>query len=380
MKIALAHKRLDRRGGTEAILYRTAEGLRDLGHEVHLFCGKISIAPPGGVFAHKVPYWPLGRTARLLSFAYLAPKVIGPYRCDVVVSFGRMVSQDVLRSGGGSHKVFLERMGPAAGGLKKMWYRLSPYHRSVLALERRQFGNGGFKKVIAISERVKGEIVGTYGVRPEKVQVIYNGVDLERFHPRNRETWRADVRGRLGVSADRAVVLFVGNGFHRKGLDLLLDAWTLPGLRDFILLVVGTDRSMARYVERVRAAGLADRVLFAGADLQVEKYYAAADLFAMPSFQEAFGNASLEALASGRPIVVPRVAGASEILEGELADGIIEKPEDRADLEYRVVRLLDRDRRPRLSAAARQLAEKYSWQRYFQEFEKHLGEVARPRP
>ena len=101
MKIALAHKRLDRRGGTEADFYRTASGLRDLGHEVHLFCSEFAIDPPLGTHAHSIPVVPLGRTARLWSFAKAAPKIIHPYSCDLVVSFGRMICQDVLRSGGG---------------------------------------------------------------------------------------------------------------------------------------------------------------------------------------------------------------------------------------------------------------------------------------
>ena len=65
MKIALVHRRLDRRGGTELDFYRTAIGLRDLGHEVHLFCSEFGIDPPPGTYGHSVPIVPLGRTARL---------------------------------------------------------------------------------------------------------------------------------------------------------------------------------------------------------------------------------------------------------------------------------------------------------------------------
>ena len=100
MKIGLANKQLDLRGETERDFYLTAEGLRDLGHEVHLFCGKFLVPPPAGTQAHKVPSIRLGRTAQLLSFAHFCPKVIRPYNCDVVLSFGRILSQDILRSGG----------------------------------------------------------------------------------------------------------------------------------------------------------------------------------------------------------------------------------------------------------------------------------------
>lgn len=371
----MAHKRLDRRGGTETVFYRTAEGLRDLGHDVHLFCGEFHIPPPTGTRIHKVPYWPLGRTARLLSFAFLAPRVISRYGCDVVLSFGRMVSQDILRSGGGTHKLFLQKMGATGGLRKQLWYRLSLYHRSVLALEKHQFSNGSFKKVIAISQQVKKEIIGDYCVPAEKIAVIYNGIDLERFHPRNRKVWSTEVRRRFRIPADRPLVLFVGNGFRRKGLDLLIRAWAAPSLQDVFLLVVGSDPAMARYVRRARAQGLAGRVIFAGRDTEVEKYYGAADLFAMPSFQEAFGHSSLEALASGLPILVSARSGSSEILEGELRKGIVQELSNPKEMQDCILSLLDPARWPARSQAARDVAERYSWKRYFAELERELSEV-----
>lgn len=111
MKIALAHKRLDLRGGTERVFYRTAEGLKDRGHEVHLFCGEFRIPPPQGTTGHRVLYFPWPRTARLLTFALLAPRLIARYHCDVVVSFDRMVKQDLFRSGGGAPQSFSSEDG-----------------------------------------------------------------------------------------------------------------------------------------------------------------------------------------------------------------------------------------------------------------------------
>jgi len=73
-------------------LLLTAEGLRGLGHEVHLFCGEYGVLPPAGVIAHRVPLVPLGRTARLWSFAFVAPRLLRRARCDVVVNFGRLLS------------------------------------------------------------------------------------------------------------------------------------------------------------------------------------------------------------------------------------------------------------------------------------------------
>ena len=247
MRIALCHKRLDERGGTERDFHLTAKGLRDLGHEIHLFCSEFAIEPPSGTFAHKVPVLPFGRTAELWSFALRAPKIVQKFNCDVVVSFGRMMAQDVLRSGGGSHKVFLQRLGKQAGLRRRIWQNFSVYHRSVLAIEKRQFGAGGFKKAIAVSQEVKRELGVAYAVPKDKIAVLYNGVDPQRFHPSLRAKWRDAIRNEWGIPLEATVVLFVGSGFRRKGLDRLLGVWGSASLKDSCLLVVGDDARMRAY-------------------------------------------------------------------------------------------------------------------------------------
>lgn len=375
MKIALAHKRLDLGGGTERDFYRTAEGLRDLGHEVHLFCGEFRVPSPPGTQAHRLPHWPLGRTARLLSFALLGPKAIRAHRCDVVVGFGRMVSQDILRCGGGSHRVFLQKMALGEGRLRRLWHQVSLYHRSLLAVEAVQFHPGSFKKILAVSQEVKREIMRAYEVPGEKIKVVYNGVDHEHFHPRHRLHSRERIRRQWGIPAEAALALFVGSGFQRKGLDRLLRVWGSPRLRGIYLLVVGEDAQRGRYsswAER-EARG---RVIFAGRRGDVENYYGAADLLVLVSLQEAFGNVILEALASGLPVVTTRAVGAAELLTGELQQGILACPDDPAEIENRILWMLDRSRWPYLAELARKIGERYSWENHFGELENYLLEVA----
>jgi UDP-glucose:(heptosyl)LPS alpha-1,3-glucosyltransferase len=375
MKIALAHKRLDLAGGTERDFYRTAEGLRDLGHEVHLFCGEFGVPPPKGTQAHQVPVLGLGRTARLWSFAFIGPKVIPRHMCDVVVSFGRMVQQDILRSGGGSHLVFLQKMKQGEGFARRVWHRMSIYHRSVLAIERVQYRPHGYKKILAVSNEVKREIMTTYQVPEKKIVVIYNGVDHERFHPRRRDEARDKIRKQWSIPQQAPLVLFVGSGFQRKGLDQLLRAWNLPRLAGIYLLVVGEDAQRSRYVSWAERQAKG-RVVFAGRQKEIEDYYGAADLLALPAFQEAFGNVVLEALASGLPVLVSRAAGAAEILTGELKKGILVAPDDLSEIEAKVLWMLDPARWPLLSEQARRLGEGYSWENHFRKLEKYLLEVA----
>lgn len=376
MRIALCHKRLDERGGTERDFHLTAKGLRDLGHEIHLFCSEFAIEPPSGTFAHKVPVLPFGRTAELWSFALHAPKIVQKFNCDVVVSFGRMMAQDVLRSGGGSHKVFLQRLGKRAGLRRRIWQNFSVYHRSVLAIEKRQFGAGGFKKAIAVSQEVKRELGAAYAVPKHKIAVLYNGVDPQRFHPSLRAKWRDAIRNEWGIPLEATVVLFVGSGFRRKGLDRLLGVWGSASLKDSCLLVVGDDARMRAYKAWAtkQAPG---RIIFLGRQDKVERFYGAADLLALPSIQEAFGNVILEALASGLPVVVSRSVGAAEVLTGSLAEGVIERPDDVAELKAKLLHMIGKCREPETVVEARCLGEAYSWKNHFHKLEACLMEVCR---
>lgn len=372
MRIGLAHRRLDLRGGTERVFYRTANGLKDRGHEVHLFCGEFCIPPPPGTYGHQVPYvsWP--RTARLLTFAFLAPRVIARFRCDVVMSFDRMIKQDLFRSGGGPHRVFLQTMSRNSTLWRRLWYQMSPYHRAVVAIERRQVSPVGCRKIIAVYQQGKREMIRAYGLPEEKIVVIHNGVDHERFHPRRRFEGGRRIREKLGIPLDIPVVLFVGTGFRRKGLDRLLYLWHSPALRGIFLLVVGNDARLSYYRNRWNRSG----VFFVGPQSAVEDYYGASDLLVLPSIQEAFGNVVLEALASGLPVVTVPGVGATEEMEGDLKEGIIADPCDPEELKEKILRLLDKNRWPSLSKAARSSAEKYSWEKYFSDLEPQLYDAA----
>lgn len=365
MKIALVHKRLDLNGGTERDLFRTAEGLRDLGHDVHLLCGEYRVAAPPGVTAHRISATRMGRTAQLLSLALSTPKIVARLACDLVISFDRFLCCDVVRCGAGTHRGFLSRLAADAGALRRLWQLTSAYHQTMLALENRQFHSERVKGIIAVSAEVKRDIMSNYGVAGERISVLYNGVDERRFHPQSRAQCGRTVRARWNIPAAASVVLFVGSGFRRKGLDRLISIWHLPALASAYLLVVGRDARLGWYQKWAESVA-PGRIIFAGPQHEIEEYYGAADVLALPSLQEAFGNVVLEALASGLPVLVSRTAGAAEILNGRLAAGIVERPNDGAELSARLLSLLAMAGDEAARQEARKIGESYSWQRHFQ--------------
>jgi len=362
VKIALAHKRLDLKGGTERDLFQTAEGLRKLGHEVHLFCSEFGIDAPSGVVSHRVPTLALGRSAQLWSSALATQKRIKDGRYDAVVSFGRFFAADV------------RRMGNEGGALRRLWQTMSVYHRSVLAIEKRQFESARMKKVIAVSAGVKRDILANYAVAADKITVLYNGVDPRRFHPAQGCEYRRRVRERWKIPLEAPVVLLVGSGFRRKGLDRLISLWASKKLASCYLLVVGTDARIGSY--RAWADAVAPgRIVFAGRQDEIENYYAAADLVALMSIQEAFGNVVLEALAAGLPVLVSRDVGAAEVLKGTLLDGIVDRPDQPSELQGRLLRMLDKAHDTAVAKEARQIGETYSWDEHFRKLEMILLET-----
>jgi UDP-glucose:(heptosyl)LPS alpha-1,3-glucosyltransferase len=367
MRVAFMHRRLAG-GGTESDLRRMATGLAARGHEVHVFSARADASLPG-VTVRRVPTLRAGRLARLLSFAALAPRAVARERWDVVVGFGRTRRQDVVRVGGGTHKSYLTRMETA--GLRP--HVRGPYHRAVLSIERAAFGPRGHRHVLAVSERARDEVAADYGVPRERMAVIYNGVDLVRFHPGDRGTFGATARRLLGVPDGRRVCAAIGSGFRRKGFDLLLRLWREAPPRDTVLVLVGDDERLARW--RREAAALPGRVVVTGPRDDVEVVLAAADVVCVPSRQEAFGNVVLEACAAGVPVVTSRRVGAAELLDGPLAPLVVDDPEDLGAL-GRALALALAPGREAFAHAARARAEAFPWDAHLARVETFLGEVA----
>src|SRR4029077_15508229 len=241
----------------------------------------------------------------LLSFALAAQREAARQGYDLVQSHERALRQDLYRAGEGGHRAYLAAMGRSPG--------VDPYHRLVCALERRIFRLRAARHVVAISRLGKAEIEAPHGPAPSDVTLVYNGVDLERFHPDHRARHRAPTRERLGIDEEAWTVLFVGSGFERKGLGPLLEGFarlTDPGRR----LVVAGKGDVAGPRRLATRPGLDDRVVWTGPVPDVEWLYAAADAVALPARYEPFGNVHLEALASGVPVLTSARAGGSEIV------------------------------------------------------------------
>jgi glycosyltransferase involved in cell wall biosynthesis len=153
---------------------------------------------------------------------------------------------------------------------------------------------------VAVSETVRDRLV-RWGLRPRKVEVIPNGVDLARvaFDPTAREKVRAE----FGLAPSDYVIGVLGRLDPNKQFDMVIEA-AAPLLGDGRrLLIVGKGDERAHLEEVARRHGVADQVTFAGERHDVAAMLSAMDLFVASSAQETFGLSVLEALANGAPVL-----------------------------------------------------------------------------
>jgi UDP-glucose:(heptosyl)LPS alpha-1,3-glucosyltransferase len=339
VKLALICRPFVFHGGLETATAGLIGALVEIGHEVHLFSTRSQPEIPG-VRLHRLPVLDAPRLARVVSFAVLARAAVSRQSFDVVQSHERTLRQDVYRAGEGCHRAYLEVRARRLGLAARVRLRANPYHLTVLALERRILGGEGTGCVVAISRLGKAEIQRLYHLPDARVSVVYNGVDHVRFHPAQRKRFRAETRDALGVPRDAWVALFVGSGFERKGLGPLIEGFALTADARGRLVVVGKGDA-APYRALAGRLGVGDRVVWVGARPDVERFYAAADLVALPARYEPFGNVHLEALAAGLPVLASSRAGGSEVVSHRKNGWIVDDPEDPREIQAGLLALSD---------------------------------------
>ena len=174
MKIALLIESFGALGGAENQAAMLASALAGRGHAVRVFAASVRGTVEGveatalGVSDHR-------------GFARAAKAALSGGDFDVVHSFARTVSQDLLRLGGGVHAEYLRRMEPSRSSLGRWFSRINPKEKRILALERESFRPESTRLIQAVSDRVRGEVVRHYGIEPARIVVTRNSVDLKKF-------------------------------------------------------------------------------------------------------------------------------------------------------------------------------------------------------
>ncbi len=371
MKIAVSFPGCHRRGGIERCVLEAVNFLAASGHEVHLLTADWDQnALHAAVQVHPIPLPKRGSVLRLLLFARRSRKALTALPPETIhAAFG------VQSPPGGTmwvpsvHKAWLEASRTQRNWRGRLRQKLNPLHPALLKLEYDYFGLRRFRRLIALTDQVKSDLMRLYEVPSEDIAVLPNGYSQTEFNTRRAGQQRAEMRAELGYSPDAKVVIFVANELERKGFGPLLRAISRLQDPSVFLLAVGRLNSQA-YADEIYQLGMTGRVRFTGPSPDVAVYYAAADVFALPTQYEAWGLVIVEALACGLPVLTSRLAGAAAAVQEGKTGYLLDDPNDPAEIAANLRRLLDG--MPASAAEIEASVSGYSWPNILRRYEQHL--------
>ena len=380
MRVALSFPGCHRRGGVERVLVECANGLNARGHETHVFASEWDpSALDARVIRHPVSCDMRAPLLRLLSYDRNSRNAINGMteRPDVHCGFGVLAVTGAVVWTQSVHGAWLEISQTQRTWRGRLLQRCNPIHPVIRRMERRYFGGRKYGKLIALSDQVKNDLMRLYNVPENDIVILPNGYASAEFNTVRCSEMRDEMRQRLGYDDSARVIAFVANELERKGFWQLVQAISQLNDARIHLLVVGRVPPGA-YSSEIRALGLFERVRFVGPTADVAMYYAAADVFALPTQYEAWGLVIVEAMACGLPVLTSRLAGAAIAVRegdtGELLDG----PRDVSEIAAKLDVLLKR-----VSTAGDGYAEhiedsvaEFEWSKIVRRYESILAQVA----
>ncbi len=388
MRLAIIRRRYNPFGGAERFIAQLSNALAARDVSVTILSEEWSTAETaetrGGLGTSSptvlsIPVSSGSRSKRAQAFERGVHDVLRQTHFTLVQSHERMLGTDIYRLGDGVHAAWIDRMEEefrhrhpflSALGLASVRFRWDPYHRMVLGLEARMAADPTLH-FVANSRLVMSELIRYYRVSSQRITLIPNGVDTQKFAPAdsNQRSVRQALRAELGVDGKQPVVLFVGSGFRRKGAFELVRA--LARTPRFYGWIVGKDKESRKLQRLIEKLGLSDRVRLLGPRIDVPKLMQAADVFCLPSLYDPSPNAALEALACGLPVLATRDIGTlDEIVAAKAGAMITRNPDEIAQV---LAPFADDDYRVSYAHAARQLALRFDqtqvleqWVRFYE--------------
>lgn len=353
MHIALVRRCYSlKKAGAERYCVNLSRQLQRLGHRVTIIGETIDPELRDQIEFLPVKVNHFASWTKNRSFAANVGKVVQQHKFDIVHGLSRTPAVDTFRL-----------TDPLQAHWLNVFYRQgwvntlqhwNPRHRAILDIERSVYQSDRVRRYLTQSKLDTRLLIEYYGVPEEKIVRVCNGVDTTQFNPQIRGEASA-VREELGMQAGEPLLVFASMDFRRKGLGPLLKALTLcrtPGVK---LLVLGNG-DCRTYGRMAAEMGLKDRVIFAGRQSAMARFYGAGDLFVLPTIYEPFPNVNLESMACGTPVLTSATAGGADIIRVGENGYVIAQPDAVQDMADCI------DHHLSLSGSQRQVMADHCWQ------------------
>ena len=382
--IALAIEHFSRyKGGAESYAVSLASTLARNGWAIHLFGLSWDGEPPAASF-HKISVpRPLPSWVKMILFALQHRSMVKGKGFDVVLGFGNTIYMNVYQSHGGVHRFSTSRKVYSESNsvlrlLKRALIVLSPKDKARQWIESAPFRIEPRPRIIAISEMVRDDMASFYGIDKEVIELIYNGIDTERYNIGLRERLRGPLRESLGLKKGDIAFVFISYDLRKKGIAPLIEA--AAQLRrskagGFKLVVVGESPYPA-LSRRIAGLGLEETVIFAGPTKSPGEYYANCDVLVLPTFYDACSLVVMEAMACGLPAITTAANGASGIITHGKDGYIISHPPNFNELADAMKACFSQETLGRMSKEAFLTGQRYSLERNHLEMLRVFNEAA----
>jgi glycosyltransferase involved in cell wall biosynthesis len=356
-------------GGSECVAYELQRAWLDLGVDARVMASLATESERRGVnyVAPWLTAWGMRARWRHLAAIIAVPlfTLIASWRAyrtrgaKIILSHGDSLIGDVCVV----HAVNCASLAEKKRAGYYGWL-LNPSNLWVTWRDRWMLRGGRYRRIVAISERVRAQLKEHYDVPDERIVTIPNGINLERFDPRNSRVRNA-VRASLNIPADAKLVLFVGSQYRLKGLEFAIRSIAEMKTKAYLLVVGGDNPTpFKRLVEQL---GIEDRVIFAGARNDLPTVYPAADAFVLPTLYETFALVCLEAMASGLPVLACPVGGIEDYLRDGQNGFHISRDAQSIAAKLDLV-LNDPQLHRKLSEGGLATAQNYSWKRIAKQY------------
>ncbi len=341
MRLAFAIFKWFPYGGIQRDLMKIAREAVARGHEVKVFTLRWSGPEPEEVELELIPIVGFNRHTQYDHFARELNDRVRADHFDLVVGFNKMPGLDVYYAG---DSCYIEK----ALEQREAWYRLLPRFKSFHAAERAVFGPDNKTEILTISNVEIPRYRHHYKTPPERLHPLPPGIEKDRVAPDNRAEIRQQFRTELGLDDQHLMVLFVGSGFKKKGLDrALLAIAALPGeLRQRVrFYVIGHDKAEA-FERMSMRLGIKDLVtFFADGRNDIPNFLFSADALLHPAYDETAGMVIVESMLAGLPALATRNCGYAHYLSEYAAGMVLDVPLTQERLNAALEELLTSPRR-----------------------------------
>jgi len=322
-------------GGIQRDGYRIAEALVAKGHRVRFYALAWDGELPDWIEFVQVPVKGVTRHTLYERYQEWVQRHLNEHPVQLVFGLNKMTGLDAYFAG---DSCFEEKARTQRG----WWYRRMPRYRFFAATERAVFRRLGATQILTISDLQTPLFQRYYRTPDERLHALPPGIDPSRVAPDNAAELGAELRSEFSVSPDENLLLFVGSGFKKKGLDRALRGLaSLSGdlLGNTQLFVLGAD-NFDPFERMAKRLGVAERVRFFSGRDDVPRFFFAADLLMLPAYDENTGTVILESMVAGLPVLTTANCGYAVWVERFAAGRVVAEPFEQAALDAALLGML----------------------------------------